>query len=219
MASVVLFDLDGTLVETMPAFAELAATVLSRWYGLPGAEARAAYLRTSGLPFHLQLRELFGLDPRNAGAALEFERRKDPIARATQMERRCLSALRTLRTMGMRLVVSSNGVQAHISRFAEAYPRMFCLALGATAEGGKGEWHVRKVCQALSVEREELLFVGDSLRDGELASQSGVQFVARSGTFSRTTLRARFPDAPVIDHVAELPSLVTRFEPLRKESA
>ena len=219
MLSVVLFDLDGTLVDTMPAFAAVAASVMHRHYGLPLAEARERYRRTSGIPFRHQLRELFGADPRNHVADAEFERGKDPLVRAARLELRTLHALRSLRAGGLRLVISSNAAQRHVDRIAASCPGLFACALGDGPDGGKGESHVARVCHALSVQRTELVFVGDSLRDHELAASASITFVARVGTFARSLWRARFPRTAIIDHLDELPSLLTTMQPSRQESA
>ena len=219
MLSVVLFDLDGTLVDTMPVFAALAADVMHRHYGLPLTEARDLYRRTSGVPFRRQLRELFGPDPRNHVAGVEFERRKDPVAGAARMELRTQRALRSLRASGLRLVISSNGAQRHVDRFAATCPGLFACALGDGPVGGKGEAHVARVCQALDAARTELVFVGDSLRDHELATATSIPFVARAGTFARTAWSARFPATPIIDDVDELAPLLASMQPARQESA
>src|SRR5690349_24162511 len=72
----VLFDLDGTLIDTMQTFADVAAGVMVEHHGMDRATARAAYLTTSGIPFFKQLEVIAPGDARNAAAAAEFEREK-----------------------------------------------------------------------------------------------------------------------------------------------
>jgi phosphoglycolate phosphatase-like HAD superfamily hydrolase len=116
-------------------------------------------------------------------------------------------ALEELRDRGIVLAVSSNTKQAHVDRFAARYPGLFELTLGFGPTLAKGEPHVSTVCDRLGVARSQLVFVGDSIRDGELAAACGLRFIGRTGTFGRDVIERKFPGAPVVDHVDELPSL------------
>jgi phosphoglycolate phosphatase-like HAD superfamily hydrolase len=204
----VLFDLDGTLVDTMQTFADLAAEVMVEHYGLVFKNARRLYLQTSGVPFHQQLEVIFGDHENNAAASAEFERRKHGAASAAAMDPATRLALGELRRKGIGLVVSSNGMQSHVDAFAARTPGLFDLALGWSADSCKGEPHIATVCARLGSARRAMAFVGDSLRDGELAAESRVRFIGRAGTFSREEMTARFPGAPIVDSVAELPAVV-----------
>ena len=57
------------------------------------------------------------------------------------------------------------------------------------------------------VGRQEMLFVGDSLHDGEIAERESVPFVGVAGTFSADRFTLRFPHLPVIKRFAALPDL------------
>ena len=203
----ILFDLDGTLVDTMGAFADIAADVMATRYGLSRKNARQLYLQTSGIPFCRQLQVIFGDHPDNDAAAAEFEARKHNVALVARMDPSTEAALLALREKGIKLVVSSNGMQEHVDRFAERSGGLFSLGLGFGVGLAKGEPHVSVVSSVLGVPRSRMAFVGDSLRDGELAAASGVRFIGRTGTFSRDEMRSRFPEAPLVQHVTELPSL------------
>ena len=64
-----------------------------------------------------------------------------------------------------------------------------------------------EIAAALGVARSELLFVGDSLKDGELAAAARVDFVGRLGTFGAEDFLRHHPRARTIADVGELPSL------------
>src|SRR5215470_13932785 len=206
--SVLLLDLDGTLVDTMQLFADLASAVMARVFNVAERTARKLYLETSGIPFQQQLEVIFGEHSAVVSAASEYESRKHAIAAAADMDAATRAALEEVRARGIGLVVSSNGMQRHIDQFAARSPGLFDLALGFGGALAKGEPHIALVEQALGVGRSSLVFVGDSLRDGELAEACGVRFVGRTGTFTRRELAARFPAVPVIDSVVELPGLL-----------
>jgi phosphoglycolate phosphatase-like HAD superfamily hydrolase len=192
----------------MGGYADLAAGIVAERYGIPWRNARNLYIQTCGVPFFEQLDVIFGDLAENAACAEEFETRKVELARAARMDEATQATLETLHDAGCRLVVSSSGMQDHVERFAARSPGLFDLALGFGAGLAKGERHVSTVCAELGLARDELLFVGDSLRDGDLAAATGVTFVGKAGTFAHRDFARRFPDAPVIDAVPELLELL-----------
>ena len=203
----VLFDLDGTLVDTMPAFADLAARVMADHFGDDPAEARTRYLLTSGVPFLQQLRVIHPGDARSQAAAREFEARKEAVCRKVRMDADTREDLERLRIAGLRLVVSSNTGQNLVDEFVEREAVPFDLALGFDGVRGKGEGHVAVVCARFGLQRRDLLAVGDSLKDGELAAAAGVAFVGRLGTFDEADFARSLPGVPVIRRIADLAAL------------
>jgi len=75
---VVLFDLDGTLLDDLGLIADVAADVLHRAFGTPPDEARIHYLATTGMPFEAQLAQLYPEAPPElrASASRTFHQRK-----------------------------------------------------------------------------------------------------------------------------------------------
>jgi phosphoglycolate phosphatase len=203
---VALFDLDGTLVDTMPQFADLAADVLHARRGLDRAWARARYLETSGIPFVHQLEIISPGHPDNAAASAEFEARKLAVCRATRMDARTVAALAALQAAELKLVVSSNTGQSVVDEFARAESFRFDLVLGfdPAAGLGKGRPHVDRALAHFGIARADLVLVGDSLKDAELAEQCGIAFVGRIGTFTEDEFRRRDPAAVTVRHVEEL---------------
>jgi phosphoglycolate phosphatase-like HAD superfamily hydrolase len=205
-----MFDLDGTLVDTMGAFAELAAAVMAQRHGLDRAAARRRYLETSGIPFHQQLEVICPGDARNPAASAEFEERKRAVCDATMMDAETVAGLEALRACGYRLVVSSNTGQPFVDDFARRERFRFDLALGFDAARGlaKGRPHVELACRELRVATGELVFCGDSLKDAELAEACEVAFVGRLGTFTRDDFRGRDPEAIAVGGILELAELL-----------
>ena len=204
---VVLFDLDGTLVDTMGGFADLAAEVMAARHGLAWTHARARYLETSGLPFVKQLELICPGHAANAAASDEFEARKLAVCESTMMDAPTVAGLEALRAMGLKLVVSSNTGQAVVDEFAAREPFQFDLVLGFDPVHGlgKGRPHVARALAAFGATPDELLFVGDSLKDGDLADECGVRFVGRLGTFTHEDFVRRSAGASTVAHVADLP--------------
>jgi phosphoglycolate phosphatase-like HAD superfamily hydrolase len=204
---VLLCDLDGTLIDTMPILADLAATVITESYGLPRPLARELYLATCGLPFCQQLDAICPGDQRNPAVSDRFEAAKPALCRSARMPADTRRALITLQGRGVRIVVSSNNGTDNVDAFARDSGFAFDLVLGFGAGLAKGGPHIARAEQAFGVGRAEMLFLGDSLHDGEIAGREGLPFVGVAGTFSRERFSLRFPGAPVVQRVAELVDL------------
>ena len=203
-----MFDLDGTLIDTMGGFADVAAQVMQEDFGMALDVARRRYLETSGIPFRQQLDVIFPQDARNDQASDTFEHRKRGIAAATNMPDDTAAALEQLRAKGIKVIVSSNSAQHFVDEFADRTGFAFDLALGFGGGLAKGTPHVQKVCAVFNLQPGQILFVGDSLKDGELAAENGLPFVGRTGTFSREHFAAAHPQSAVIDGIPELLALL-----------
>ena len=205
---VVLCDLDGTLIDSMPILADLATDVMEEVYGTPRVLARELYVATCGLPFFRQLESIFPRDLRNPDAADRFEARKpdrcDQLRMSVDVER----ALQDLKRRGVAVVVSSNNGLANVAAFARQAGFAFDLVLGFGDGLAKGAPHIDRAATELHVERSQMLFVGDSLHDGEIAEAERIGFVGVAGTFSYERFTLRFPHLPVIRRFSDLPSLL-----------
>jgi phosphoglycolate phosphatase-like HAD superfamily hydrolase len=202
---VLLCDLDGTLVDTMPILADLAAEVLEQVHGMPRALGRDLYLSTSGIPFVRQLDLICPGDARNPLASARFEAAKPARCGSARMPGDARRALLELRTRGSRIVVSSNNGVENVTAFARQADFPFDLVLGYDGNGlAKGRPHIACAAAVFGGGCEDMVLVGDSLHDGEIAEREGVRFVGVTGTFSRERFALRFPGLPVVDRLAEL---------------
>lgn len=205
---VLLADLDGTLIDTMPILADLASEVMNEVYACAPKLARTMYLDTCGLPFSQQLEVIYPGDGRNCTAAERFESRKPARCAEVSLLADTRAALEALRALGTRIVVSSNNGRDNVENFARRSGFAFDMVLGFGDGLCKGGPHVRRAAQAFGAGPEEMLFVGDSIHDGDMARREGIAFVAIAGTFPRRRFTERFPGAPVVRHFAELPALL-----------
>jgi phosphoglycolate phosphatase-like HAD superfamily hydrolase len=204
---VLLCDLDGTLIDTMPILADLAADVLVDGYGMPRSLARELYIATCGLPFWQQLEAICPRDPRNAATAERFEAAKPALCGSARMTADTRRALITLQGRGVRVVVSSNNGKSNVDAFAHASGFAFDLVLGYGDGLAKGRPHIQRTEHTFRVPRGEMVFVGDSLHDGEIAANEDIPFVGVAGTFSRERFALRFPGLPVVQRFSELVDL------------
>jgi phosphoglycolate phosphatase-like HAD superfamily hydrolase len=210
--SVCLFDFDGTLVDSMGAFADLAAQLISKHYGREKTAAREAYLRTSGLPFFSQLEALFPNHPLNSGVARSFESGKQEGYWQAAFFPEVASTLKRLQETGIRTAISSNNGQELVDQFLRkrGATEYFDLVLGFRLGFSKGKDHFEAVLKHFRVGPDEVLFIGDSLHDAGKAKDFGLDFVGRVGTFSRERFQQEFPDLTVMDHFTGLGELLCR---------
>ena len=78
------------------------------------------------------------------------------------------------------------------------------MVLGFKPGFAKGNEHFTHIEKTLGVKKEEMLFVGDSIKDGERAQNFGIDFVARTGVFTETDFTSTFPRAGVVSNFTEL---------------
>jgi phosphoglycolate phosphatase-like HAD superfamily hydrolase len=202
---VCIFDFDGTLVDTMGGFADIAADVLLKHYGLPFEKGRSQYLDTSGIPFFQQLEIICPDGDHNQTCAEEFESRKLEGFFDCAPGDATVTGLNLLRGAGFKLVVSSNNFQHNVDEFLDRHPLPLDLALGFDHNGSeKGRPHFDQVQKHFGIGPDEVLFCGDSLKDGERADGCGVRFVGMTGTFTREQFLKRFPGILTVDTILEL---------------
>ena len=204
LPKVLLCDLDGTLIDTMPVLADLATEVMVGMYGIARPLAREMYLATCGLPFISQLEDIFPGDARNPAASDLFEASKPARCNSARMPADTQAAMVDLQRRGVRIAVSSNNGRANVEAFAASAGFPFDLVMGYGNGLAKGRPHVQMVERAFGVGRGEMLFIGDSLHDGEIALVEGLPFVGLAGTFSKESFLLRFPGQPVVNRFAEL---------------
>lgn len=205
-----LFDFDGTLVDTMGAFADLAGELMATYYGGKAEKGRANYLKTSGIPFFQQLAVLYPGDPRNEQVAVRFESEKLVAYNSKGLFVDVAPAVEAFHKRGIAAVVSSNNFTPVVKRFLETQQVPFDLVLGYDKGFCKGEPHFAEVEKVLGIPRQQLGFVGDSVRDGELAEAGGVKFAARLGTVPQERFEARFGSnaIPFVDSLLDVVGLL-----------
>ncbi len=211
--SVVIFDFDGTLVDSMGSFADLAADLMVRHYRVSWEQARESYLNTSGLPFFEQVELLFPGSHDNRQVAQEFELHKKKNYLSTPLFAEVPEALSQLKERGCRVVVSSNNGQEIVDEYLDhcsALSLSFDMVLGYRQGFSKGKDHFYHVLKSFSLSPESALFVGDSLQDAQKALSFGVDFVGRLGTFTRSHFQEAYPAVPVVHDLRELQEVVCR---------
>lgn len=203
-----LFDFDGTLVDTMGGFADIAGEVIHEHHPeMSFDEARRRYLETSGVPFFQQLEIIFPGHPKNPESARIFEETKKEGFFRQHFSDDVRYTITELRRRGFIVGVCSNNFQELIDRFVAREGLEFDVVLGFREGFEKGKAHFDYVMQRFNLSKEELVFVGDSLKDADKAKANGLRFVAICGTFTAKDFHSKDPSLTAISNIRELLSL------------
>jgi len=209
----VLFDLDGTLVDSYAALAE-AVNYARREHGLPDlGRGRIRDFVGDGLEKLLQ-RAFESPDvPRSAQDA--FERRYDEICCS---ESRVLadvaSTLAELAALGVSMAVCTNKPTMFSRKILEflELARYFRAIVGPDLSGARkpDAQHVLRTLEVAQCDRGDALLVGDMPIDVHAARNSGIDVaVVPTGSSSPEQLRAANPDH-YLDRFADVLKVVCR---------
>jgi phosphoglycolate phosphatase-like HAD superfamily hydrolase len=172
------FDLDGTLVDTMGDYGDKAAALMQQHYGTDFSKARHDYFRTSGLPFHQQLKILYPHEPSTPQVAQAFEDWKDGYLMGIALPEHVAMLFDKWRTAGVKIAISSNNGEAYVRRMAQDWPVDAALGYREADGFAKGEAHFAALEAQFSLARTDILFTGDSPNDARIALRCGVDFQA-----------------------------------------
>lgn len=202
---IVIFDFDGTLVDSMETFADVAADVMDRVYSLPQATGRRLYIETSGLPFREQLEQIFPGNEENRRAADLFEAEKLEGYFEQRVYPDVLPTIDVLKNKGLMSAISSNNFQHLVDEFVCRRSLSLDYVLGFKDKNFcKGAPHFEYLIKATGLKKKTMLFVGDSLKDAERAIGFGIDFVGKTGLFSREEFNGKYKGIKTIDNLSEL---------------
>ncbi|HSH44016.1 MAG TPA: phosphoglycolate phosphatase [Arenicellales bacterium] len=217
-ARAVLFDLDGTLVDTGPDIAAAVNRMLVDLGRAPEPLQRILEWVGDGSP-HLVQRALVGGAERQPPAAetehalalfLDHYRagicdRSEPYPGARQV-------LERLRASGVRVGIVTNKPEQLSRRLLDALGlvRIFDVIVGGDTLAMKkpDPEPIRHACRVLGLGPEQVVYVGDSMIDCRAAQAAGVAMVAVSYGYNRGADLTKAPCAAIISGLEELPAIL-----------
>ncbi len=212
----VVFDWDGTLVDTLPLKIGHAGLLFQERFGLPRAGVEAAYRTHSGIP----RRALFDRIVADVqGPTLSDAQYAEISAAFTQLNRQTLDprhlfsdvppAFDALRRRGYRLAISSAAAPDEVRGGADRLGLTPSLdaVLGSDGAFAKGAAHLGHISEMLGVSTDALCVVGDERADMRLSRAAGARAVGRLGSTTDADLRAAGAQAVITDLLQLLPML------------
>jgi phosphoglycolate phosphatase-like HAD superfamily hydrolase len=188
----VIFDLDGTVADTMPFLTGLAVELISKHYCLAREVARQRYLETAGMDFAAQLEKIFPSHPKNPEVARLFEARKSRGLLDHPVFPDALAALLHFKARDVRRFVCSSTGHEVLREYVRAnkIDQLLDGWFGQRPGLDKGQ-QVQQILDEHDLEPGEVVFVGDSLLDWDFVKDKGVRFLGIRRIFDEQDFRRR----------------------------
>jgi phosphoglycolate phosphatase-like HAD superfamily hydrolase/phosphatidylglycerophosphate synthase len=199
----VALDFDGTVADSMGFLTDLAVGLLVDELGFERTEAARLYLATAGSPFATQLDEIAPGHPRLAQVARRFEAEKTRWMGRCEMFTDVIPAVERLAAVGVPVLLCSSTRAPLVREFCQRYglvPK--CASVDGWSPGNTKSVQLVSGAAAAGFAGHEVVFVGDTRRDADVARAAGTRFVG--------LVRAGHPDrlagsgAPVVGSLSEL---------------
>ncbi|MHA1166773.1 MAG: HAD family hydrolase [Candidatus Hodarchaeales archaeon] len=205
----VVFDFDGTVVNSMPFLETIAVNLMTDVYGLSDEDARNKYILTSGLPFLEQIETLFPGNEANERVISAFEKEKheglfkQPVFPDTE------EILAYLKPKPYKTFISSSSLKESIEEYLyqSGLLKYIDEVMGYRSDFQKGKDHFNHIIKKYNLDSEDIVFIGDSLKDYERARLSSVLFIGKLGLFSREDFLKSTSDSEGLITISNLSEL------------
>lgn len=197
--STVVFDFDGTLANSMPFLESIGVDVMMKYYGVSKDEATTRYRSTTGLPYEHQIKMNFPGHPMNDTAIEEFEELKINRIFEQELFPDAVETVTELRKRGINVFVSSSTFQPTIEEYfrRRGILDLFTGILGYREGFEKGADHFNYIHNEFGVSFDQMVFVGDSLKDYE-RTKNFCKFIALEDMFTCDDFRNAGHVGPII---------------------
>ncbi|MHA2359423.1 MAG: HAD family hydrolase [Candidatus Thorarchaeota archaeon] len=212
----VIFDFDGTLADSMPFLERIGVQIMIEFFDVSKEDATQRYRSTTGLPYEHQIKMNFPDNPMNEQAIEEFEKLKIERIFEQELFPDAEETVRRLSKMGIEVFVSSSTFQTTIEEYfrRKEILNLFKTIVGYRPGFEKGADHFNHINSTYNVSFEDMVFVGDSLKDYERA-QGFCNFIGVVGMFSEQSFWKAGHKGHLISKLSEIPDLVDySFSPL-----
>ena len=208
----IMFDFDGTIVDSMPFLENNAILLLTSHYGLSEEEARKKYRETTGLPF-LQQMEIIAPEKDNRQIIDEFEKMKLERIYEQNLFLNSYKVLEDLKASEYLLGISSGTIEAIIVEYL--YKQGLNIVddiLGWRPGFEKGKDHFNFVKTKYKLSSSNIVFIGDSLNDAKRAKSENIPFIGRKGMFHKEDFEKIIQETPVISSLLEVKRVLETWE-------
>ena len=188
----VIFDFDGTIANTMPFLTELATKLMTENYNISKDEAKRRYVETTGMDFASQLELIFPNHAKNQKVATIFEARKLEGILGHPIFPEVIPTLKYFHNKKIKTFICSSTRQEIITRYSKLnkIDHLVTDFFGLKSDFGKGE-QLNFILQHYELQPDEVLFVGDSLRDYDFIKTKKMKFIGISRIFEKIEFQKR----------------------------
>ncbi len=187
----VVFDFDGTIADTMPFLTELAVDLMVENYSISRKDAEKKYLLTTGIDFGGQLEIIFPGHQSNKKTGDAFEARKVKEIANKRPFTEVIPVLQFLRSRDLKVFLCSSTNREIIAKYlVEHRLSDWFNDFQGFQSGNDKRRQLETIISAPHLKGQEILFVGDSIKDAELAASMKIPFrgvtrIFRSADFQK----------------------------------
>ncbi|NIS61910.1 MAG: HAD hydrolase-like protein [Proteobacteria bacterium] len=188
----IIFDFDGTVANTMPFLTDLAVSLMTEHHNISEDVARKRYLENIGMDFASQIELIFPNHPRNQEVVNAFESKKEKGILRHFVFPEVISTLRYFSNRKVKTFVCSSTRQEIITNYVKSNKigDLLDSFFGYKVDFGKGE-QIDFILEHYELSPEEVLFVGDSLRDFDYIKGKKINFIGITRIFDQKDFRKR----------------------------
>jgi phosphoglycolate phosphatase len=209
MSKTLLFDFDGTIADTFSAVIGIF-NEFSEEYGFDKVEGEELLaVREKTIP---ELLDFLGVPKSKVNRIVRLARtrmRKD-IDSLNPFEDICEN-LDILKSTGYKLGVVTSNSRENVKRFFERHEMDQFNFIDAGSRLLSKSYYIKRRMKRDRLSRDDVLYVGDEVRDIEAARQSGVKNIAVSWGFNSRRYLAKYKPDYLIDKPGELLTVVTQL--------
>lgn len=178
----VVFDMDGVILDSMDTLALLASCAIAEFFRIPILDAQRRYNATIGVPFRQQLEIIFPAHPpvMKDSVASIYEQKHQLVLPLLKTADSAKSLIWSLRSRGIGSALISSTDAKFIQQMEQIQKLDFDHVRGySSLYSGNGHTKALQLTDVLhesSVRAEEALMVGDTKEDQYVAAAVGTHF-------------------------------------------
>lgn len=210
---VVVFDWDGTLIDSLPVKIQNAGALFAQTFGISGEKVMDAYRRHSGVP----RRALFDAICQDVGLPLLDETQYAEMSESfTAMNLKAISrleppqdtviTLQWLVAQDIPAFVSTAAAPDEVQFLAKSLglSPYFKEILGSRKGFTKGGEHIHYICQRYGYQRTMVIFVGDEPNDVRLGKQADTLTAIKLGSHPPQAFSGELEPDYFLNHLRQL---------------
>lgn len=199
----IVFDFDGTLVDSMPYLRARGVALISEAYNIPYSKADRWYMSSIGRSFLEQLDFLFSGDPQNEQVAASFEKLQGSVYKSASIYSGTIDTINFLNEVGVPYALCTSSISAFPRElFESTFPEFEGTIYGR--EMGTKRDQLKDLFSDIT--REERWFIGDTSFDAVMSTKVPCNFIGVTQTSSMDDARrmgfklfGSIPEA--VDHI------------------